>query len=128
MNPVSKTNQNFGISAPDFYLFSTESKRLSDTYRECYKRKRLYGGHSDGYLLCDIDPLLIGQPYGLGAADINQLVIATKHKGNTLFPINQWPMPIYVMRPLIDNIESKDTITETDVALIAWAELYHTKP
>lgn len=78
-------------------------------------------------MLCDIDPVLIGQPFGLGAKNINQIIIVNRHQGVTLFPVSEWPAFVYVRRPLIEGIELKDTIEEVDIKLIAWAELYKNK-
>ena len=121
------TSPNFQISIPDFFLFSSEGYNLDDTFRNCFKRKRLYGNRPDGYMLCDIDPVILGQSYGLGSQDINQIIIANRYEGTSLFPISEWPSYVYVTRPLIDGIEFKDTIEESDVELIAWAEIYKEK-
>lgn len=121
------TSDTFQISTPDFYLFSSESYDLSDTSRSCYKNKRLYGDHIDGYILCDIEPVIIGQSFGLGSKDINQIIIASRFEGMSLFPVTEWPTYIYVTRPLIQDIEYKNNIVKTDYELIAWAEIYKKK-
>lgn len=121
------TSYNFNAQKPDFFLYSNDYDNLHDTVRNCFKRKHLYGGHVDGYMLCDIDPPLIGQPYGLGSKDITQIIIAARHKDTSLFPITEPIVYVYVMRPLVSGIESKDTIEQSDVDLIAWGEIYQHK-
>ena len=121
------TSEGFRILTPDFYLFSSEGYNLDKEPINCYKRKRLYGDHMDGYMLCDIDPAIIGQSYGLGSSDINQIIIASRFEGMSLFHITEWPTYVYVMRLLTQDIEYKNTIIDTDYELIAWAEIYKDK-
>lgn len=117
------TDNNFRITTPDFYLSSSEGYDLGDAPISCYKRKRLYGAHKEGYILCDIEPSIIGQSYGLGSQDIDQIIIANRFEGMSLFPIKEWPTYVHVARPLIQNISMKDSIEEGDSELIAWAEI-----
>jgi hypothetical protein len=51
-----------------------------------------------------IDPPLIGQPFGLGQKDISELLIAARWKGFSLYPVNQWPISVYVIRIIDDSI------------------------
>jgi hypothetical protein len=78
-------------------------------------------------MLCDIDPPLNGQFYGLKDKNINQLIIGNKWMGMTLFPVSEWPLLIYVLRPLKDNIAFQDIIDSSNSELIAWAEIYDRK-
>lgn len=121
------TSLNFQVSIPDFFLFFSEGYNLDDMFRDCFKRKRLYGDRSDGYMLCDIKPSILGQPYGLGSQGISQIIIANKYEGTSLFPTSEWPSYVYVTRPLVDGLEFKDTIKASDIELIAWAGIYREK-
>lgn len=114
-------SKNYQVKVPDFYLISNEGYGL-DHPIECFKRKHLLGKNPDGYLLCDIQPALIGQPYGLGANNINQLVLVSRHQGYSLFPIKEWPTYVHVALPLLD-LDINDYIDESKVKLIAWGEL-----
>lgn len=112
------TSLDFNVTTPDFYLYSNDGYHLDDVMRNCYMRARLYADRPDGYMLCDIDPPLNG---------INQLIIGNKLQGMTLFPVSEWPFPIYVLRPLIDNIALQDFIDPSNSELIAWAQIYDRK-
>lgn len=125
--PCSDTNINIQNQHPDFYLFSSEGYKLNHVFRACFKRKKLLGACPDRYLLCDISPPLIGQPFGLGPQDINQLIFSIRHKGLSLHSIAKWPVYINVFRPLIDNIGNSENIKESDVELTGLAELYKNK-
>src|SRR5262249_20763813 len=78
-------------------------------------------------LLVRVEPPLVGQRYGLGGRDIDTLLVATRHKGASLFPINQWPVYVHVARLLIENPEQRDQIHDNEFESIAWAELYRTE-
>ena len=89
--------------------------------------KRLSCDMRDDYLLITIDPPIIGQKYGLGGKDISEVIVATRYKGDNLFPITNWPLDVHVAR-LLDNIpESAVKLSSSQFAEIAWAELYPTE-
>lgn len=116
----------YQYDAPDFFLTSSEGYALG-AIRACFIVRRLLGSHSDGYMLCDIAPPIVGQPYGLGGKDIEQVVFASRHSGYSIFRIDEWPAYVHVARP-VSNVSRKFAITETDLALIGWGELYKTSP
>ena len=114
------------VAAPDFWLRSSEGYNLEDP-RACYKERRLSGGHPDGYLVCEIDPPIIGPAYGLGAHDIDRVVFASRHGGVSLFPIGEWPAYVHVARLTVHLAEDEFALRPTDLRLIAWAELYESR-
>lgn len=115
------TSRRFG--RPDFYLTSSEGYNL-EQIRACYKRQRLMGDHPDGYMLCEIAPPILGQPYGLGAQDIHEIIIAGRHDGYSIFSIEEWPVYVHVARFTSDSVSDKFFITEGDIESIGWAELH----
>jgi hypothetical protein len=114
------------VTIPDFYLISSEGYGLNDPIA-CFKRRRLYGKHPDGYLLCDIKPALVGQKYGIGSGSVKQLVLACRHQGYSLFSINEWPLYVHIALPLLAKFEANDDVKEVDIKLIGWGEIYQTK-
>lgn len=108
---------------PDFYLTSREGYGLEDV-RGCYKERRLMDGHPDGYMLCEIDPPIGGQPFGLGGQDIHRIVIASRHSGYSIFTINDWPAYVHVARLTRDISDDKFIIAENNIEPIGWAEAY----
>lgn len=111
------------FNQPDFYLTSSEGYNLEEI-RACYKQKRLMGNHPDGYMLCEIVPPILGQPYGLGGQDINEIVIASRHVGYSVFKINEWPCYVHVARLMEEIPDNKFAIIESDIESIGWAEIY----
>lgn len=114
------------MTKPDFYLASTEGYDLEEP-RKCWKIRRLSSPDRDDLLLIRIDPPLIGQKYGLGGRDIDNVIVATRHKGYTLFPVAEWPVYVHVARLLVDLPESRSELQATEFESIAWAELYKTE-
>lgn len=108
---------------PDFYLTSSEGYGLEEV-RACYKERRLMNGHPDEYMLCEIDPPIVGQPYGLGAQEIYRVIIASRHSGYSIFAIKDWPGYVHVARLIRDVSGDKFAIAENDIESIGWAEIY----
>jgi len=111
---------------PGFFLVSGEGYRLEEP-RSCKRIKRVRSDNRDDLLLVRVEPPLIGQPYGLGGRDIDTLLIATRHKGDSLFPIREWPVFVHVARLLIENPVEREQIHDNEFESIAWAELYATE-
>ncbi|GAO37568.1 hypothetical protein SCT_3001 [Sulfuricella sp. T08] len=114
------------MDTPDFYLASSEGYNLEEP-RSCKRVKRLRSDSRDDLLLIRIDPPLIGQLYGLGGREIDNVLVATRHKGDSLFPIKGWPVLVHVARLLIDNPDERDQVHDNEFESIAWAELYETE-
>ena len=111
---------------PDFYLASSEGYDMAEP-RRCWIIKRLTTGQRDDLLLIRIEPPLIGQKYGLGGKDINQVIVATRHQGASLFPVKVWPVFVHVVRPLIENSQDRESLHDGEFESIAWAELYRSE-
>ena len=111
------------IRQPDFFLASTEGYNM-ERPRKCMRVKRLYGEHRDDYLLIRISPPLPGQHDG--EAGIDLVIVATRHKGATLFPITTWPVYVHVAVPIGIDPLTATRVAKDQLVNIAWAELYRT--
>lgn len=114
------------MTAPDFYLASTEGYDLEEP-RKCWKVRRLSTPDRSDLLLIRIEPPLIGQKFGLGGRDIDSVIVVARHKGCTLFPVAEWPVYVHVARLLVDLPEDKSELQASEFESIAWAELYRTE-
>lgn len=114
------------MSDPDFYLASSEGYDL-ESPRRAWRVKRLSTEGRDDLLLLKVDPPLPGQKYGLGSHDVDMVLVATRHRGSSLFPINEWPTFVHVARPLVEHPELRDYLGSDEFESIAWAELYRTE-
>lgn len=112
------------VNDPDFHVSAEgENDELRNPHA-CWRRQRLRDNVRDDYLLVDIEPPILGQRYGLGSADITHLILATRHKGVTLFPVTEWPAHVYVFR-LLDQALLKQTSFEAhQVEMIAWGIVF----
>jgi hypothetical protein len=130
------------MAAGTFWMTSSETATLREV-RRCtpvkrirYERRkapllaalvrRLRYGKRDDVLLVEIDPPLIGQPYGLGARDLDQVVLATRHLGHSIFDTSDWPKYVHVARLLVE-FDGQDELRLGDLEVIGWAELYETE-
>ena len=74
------------VDNADFHLSLGDGGDDEDGAKiSCYKKRRLDGGHPDGYLLCEINPKINGQKYGLGGKNISNIILASRHKGVSIF-------------------------------------------
>lgn len=110
----------------DFFLASSEGYQMEEP-RRCKRVKRIRSAERDDLLLARIDPPLVGQLYGLGAENLDMVLLAPRHRGDSLFPIREWPVCVHVARLLIDNPAERDHLEDEEFELIAWAELYPTE-
>lgn len=106
---------------PDFYLSSTEHVDF-EIPRACWKLRQVKAFNREDSLLVSIVPTIIGQSYGLGATDIDKLIIAPRFANTSLFPISEWPLYVYVCGLTSD--EEKDAYETNEYVYLAWAELY----
>lgn len=111
--------------SPDFYLISTEHKDFKQP-RSCWIKGRMCGEIRDDGMWVIISPPVIGQKYGLGEKDIEDLILFSRLQGMSLFPINEWPLHVYIFRALDNTIFSAGKFIDSQVEMIAWGELYST--
>jgi len=107
---------------PDFYLASNESNTLR-ICRKCYIIKRFHALHRDDYLLIRVSPPLEIQVGGALTNQVEELIIATRHQGETLFPITKWPIAVYVLRSLVEIHQKRDVLKDDELGFIGWAEI-----
>jgi len=99
------------MTRPDFFLASLEGYGM-EAPRRGFRIRRLCGDHRDDYLLARIEPPVARSAFGLGANDIDHVILASRHVGESLFPIERWPVFVHVARPLVP-IEGRDLLTTT---------------
>ena len=112
------------VNEPDFYLASSDSYNLYEP-RRVWCIRRMATSECDDLLLVRIDPPIIAE--GAARRMIDLVLLAARHEGASLFPITQWPVCVYVLQPLIDDIETRAEIAREEFQIIAWAEVYETE-
>ena len=108
-----------------YYLSSLESKIFSKT-RQCFFLKTLHFDSGKECVLAKITPSVIGQDFG-SAEDIEYVVLASRHEGDSLSLMTEFPYSVFIAKSLINDIDSKLIISESDLQILAWGELYRTK-
>src|SRR5262249_59946606 len=86
----------------DFFLVSSEGYRWGEP-RRCSLIRRLRDERRSDLMLVRIDPPIFGQEFGLGAQDVNVLILAPRLEGYSLFPISNWPCPVHCVRLVQGN-------------------------
>jgi hypothetical protein len=113
-----------GDGDPIFYLTTAGEYQLLSKPRACWFIRRLRDVNRDDYMLVKIDPPLIGQSFGLGGNDVTTLLLSTRHRGFSLYPVTQWPTYVYVARIADPRVLEAESFTPEQVQLIAWGEIF----
>ena len=95
--------------------------------RACWRIKRLATLKRDDTLLARIDPPLRGAIRNLEKAGQDVVLIAAKSRGQSVFPVTDWPLAVHIGIVLISDPEMRDTLDEGDFKSVAWGELYRTR-
>jgi hypothetical protein len=107
----------------EMYLASTESEEFRKP-RRIVPVKRVRGAVRDDYLLVEVSPPVIGQAHGMGGADIDLLILATRTKDNSLFPIGHWPIDVHIAIPKLSDPRHCDVFRSDQLDHVAWGTLY----
>lgn len=112
--------------SPDFFLSTAGENQAFADPRACWQKGRLKDQVRDDHMLVEVDPPFTGQEPGLGGKDVKTLILSARHVGFSLFPINEWPLHVYVARILDDNILKTLSFTRSQVEIIAWGVIFRT--
>lgn len=112
---------------PDFYLEVTETGDPA-RWHACRLRGRLRDDQRDDYMLVALDPPIIGQGWGLGGTDIDEVLIHTRHRGYTLFPVTEWPAFVGVHRIVDQGIKATGVLTAGSTVPMAHGVLHRSRP
>lgn len=113
---------------PDFFLTAAgyDTTVLVEP-RACWAKGRLSDPVRDDYMLVEIAPPLRGHEVNARERSISLLILSTRHKGFTLFPITEWPSYVYVARLLDERVLSSKFFTREQVELVVSAEIFPSK-
>jgi len=114
------------LSAPDFYLVSSEGYGLEEP-RKCWCVRQLSHGKRDDLILVYINPPIIYQDSNEGSLTLDQVILAGKYVGYPIYTLKNWPIHVYVVRskkPISNDIFK---LEKDKIQNIAWAELYPTE-
>jgi hypothetical protein len=106
------------------YLSSLESY-LFEPVRACLFVRLLRFDTGKPCALVRLSPAVPGASLGT-TGDLDTFVLATRHEGATIEPIDEFPCFVHIGRPLIVLDDGIDVITAAQVEVLAWGELYRT--
>lgn len=104
----------------DFYLVSTE---LREPYqpRACRVLRRLRSELRDDLALVEIEPPLPRHVYDT-TEEVRWLIVASRHEGDSLFPVAAWPLRVYVCGLKGGGEPEGDEIASEDLTILDWGE------
>ena len=111
-------DQHFFLSA------SGESLELASP-RECWEIKRMRDAVRTDYMLISMEPPY-RVPQGIGYRDVYKVVIASRFKNRSLYPITSWPCHVSVFLFANGNIDTMLEIGQGQLRQVAWAMLFPT--
>jgi hypothetical protein len=111
------------LKPPNFFLASSDGYLL-EAPRKCWRIHQVVVGNRRDALLVRIAPPLEGDSRTSGA---DEVVLVPRHREASLFPVNEWPLYVYVVIPLVDIRQQSYVLSESNSAIAAWAELYRSQ-
>jgi hypothetical protein len=111
---------------PDFFLGSSEHRGDWARARACWITGRLRTEDRRACVLVNVDPLVIGQQFGLGDKDLFSLILIPRRKGEAFAKTASLPMPVLVYRILNPDLGKREVVHDSDIKLSAWGEVYLT--
>jgi len=106
------------------YLSSTESIRF-ELVRECRILETLTFDTGKVAVRARLWPPVIGQDFN--RADIEEVVLTTRHKGASIAPIDEFPCFVFITIPRTGLETVSSPIRKDDLQILAWGELYRSR-
>jgi hypothetical protein len=111
----------------EFYLYFNEGFH-EEQPRHCTRIKRVSFGSSSEItgLLVRVTPPCAGKQYGVEHEQVDSLLISPLFAGQSLFPVEKWPMHVHIYLPLLESPELRDRIDVAETKNIAIGEIRKT--
>jgi hypothetical protein len=103
------------------HLASTELRNPYEP-RECRVIKRLRSELRDDLALVELEPPLPASVYDT-PEDLGQVILAARHQGSSLFPVTEWPLPVYICVLKHKTVPKSDALDSADIAILDWGEV-----
>ena len=106
-------------------MLSREAPHIRDV-RAVYGIRRVATHNRDDCLLAWVTPAISAALPTLTFSDLQLVVLASRHGGETLFPVTVWPTDVYVDR-LLGPVPEDGVLTFDAMQQIGWATIYPTR-
>ena len=111
------------MSNPDFYLRFIEGF-FDEEPRRCLLVKQIAIGERTDNILVKVTPPCSGRICQLEFPEIDFLVLGPKYQDDSVTPINEWPLNVYVWAPTVIGAELRNVLAPSEVKKIAFGEIY----
>jgi len=108
----------------EFYLHFIEGYHEEEPRRCSQAREIAFGDYGEYGLLVHVDPPCSGMWYRNSEFDMHYLLVSAMFEGQSISPIQKWPMNVYVFAPLIEDPEKRDFLSLKEVKKIAFGEIH----
>jgi hypothetical protein len=110
------------VQEPDFYLASTEHRGDWRRVRACFVTAVTHDQKGTACLWLRIEP-----PVDRGTSTA-EVVVAPHFEGTRVWPEPHFPTPVFVYAPKGTRPGSRERFEPEHFELVAWAEIYATRP
>jgi len=112
------------IDTPPLYLASNEViPNLGP--RKCKIMQKLWSEERHDYFLrMQIEPPITGRTFQIEQDEIDEVVVATRHVGTSLYPISNFPIVVYVCYIVNDVIRSTGNVSAKDLKILLVGEMF----
>lgn len=104
----------------DFYLAPYDPEQTFKP-KDCLIEHRLAAHNRDDFLLVKVNPPF---EYENGTVLVDEVVLGVRFQGDTLFPINNWPMHVHICNILNHQNIMNGKVTAKDLTITYWGLLY----
>ena len=111
-----------------FFLTSNESELFKTPIRKCTILKRLNLGERDDLALIRAEPPYRYIDQNQCFVEIEEFILASRHKGYSIFDIKKWPMDVYISMLKNPLNEAQTDIHNEDIEILAWGEIHLNDP
>jgi hypothetical protein len=113
------------IRAKSFFLTTAREYRPLTTPRQCWEELRMVDSVRNDYMLVRIEPSFRDERSV--PKEIDRLILSTRLKQYSLYPITEWPCRVYVIRIVDESILQTAQFTREQVEIIAWGTVFQTR-
>ena len=90
----------------------------------CWELDRMRDSLRDDYMLVRIEPPFRDER--IGPEDLDTLILSTRLRPHSLYPITSWPVHVYVTRVVEPAILKALRFKKEEVQLLAWGAIFET--
>lgn len=103
---------------PDFFLTNVES-RETPAVRACFIQRTVHFRDSRDGILVDLEAPIRTENVTLGS-----VILVNRYSGDTLSPVNIWPMNVYVCGLKGKDIVDFENLLVEEIRILFWGQIF----